>query len=209
MNSWQPKATKPLPRHARDRPLALDCAEAARQLRYEGEAAFSREAPNTPMAGLKVRVISERKLHHRAAGRVDGKGGFQRTGVVRKMTVTGIQRGLDTDALVLNFALTVSRLPGSVQSEHGKGCHLRVATALKADKLLFMTSGWHSRAHKRQRGNPIVPNCPWPSTQDAGTDAAQLKNHRHGFYLQHCIKACEAAMERNTSFRLPWMARCC
>ena len=40
-------------------PVALDCAqEAAGQLRYEIEAAFSQGLPNTPMAGATVRVIS-------------------------------------------------------------------------------------------------------------------------------------------------------
>lgn len=39
--------------------IALDCAqEAAGQLRYEIEAAFSQGLPNTPMAGARVRVIS-------------------------------------------------------------------------------------------------------------------------------------------------------
>src|SRR5664279_3584965 len=39
--------------------VALDCAqEAAGQLRYEIEAAFSQGLPNTPMAGSTVRVIS-------------------------------------------------------------------------------------------------------------------------------------------------------
>jgi acetylglutamate kinase len=39
--------------------VALDCAqEAAGQLRYEIEAAFSQGLPNTPMAGATVRVIS-------------------------------------------------------------------------------------------------------------------------------------------------------
>ena len=39
--------------------VALDCAqEAAGQLRFEIEAAFSQGLPNTPMAGARVRVIS-------------------------------------------------------------------------------------------------------------------------------------------------------
>ena len=39
--------------------VALDCAqEAAGQLRYEIEAAFSQGLPNTPMAGSQIRVVS-------------------------------------------------------------------------------------------------------------------------------------------------------
>ena len=40
-------------------PIALDCAqEAAGQLRFEIEAAFSQGLPNTPMANATVRVVS-------------------------------------------------------------------------------------------------------------------------------------------------------
>jgi amino-acid N-acetyltransferase len=53
--------------------VALDCAqEAAGQLRYEIEAAFSQGLPNTPMAGATVRVISGNFLTARPVGIVDG-----------------------------------------------------------------------------------------------------------------------------------------
>ena len=53
--------------------VALDCAqEAAGQLRYEIEAAFSQGLPNTPMAGSKVRVISGNFLTARPMGIIDG-----------------------------------------------------------------------------------------------------------------------------------------
>ena len=54
--------------------VALDCAqEAAGQLRYEIEAAFSMGLPNTPMAGATVRVISGNFLTARPVGIVDGQ----------------------------------------------------------------------------------------------------------------------------------------
>ena len=53
--------------------VALDCAqEAAGQLRYEIEAAFSQGLPNTPMAGSTVRVISGNFITARPVGIVDG-----------------------------------------------------------------------------------------------------------------------------------------
>jgi hypothetical protein len=46
-------------------PVALDCAqEAAGQLRFEIEAAFSQGLPNTPMANSTVRVISGNSSPH-------------------------------------------------------------------------------------------------------------------------------------------------
>src|SRR6218665_2339392 len=81
--------------------VALDCAqEAAGQLRYEIEAAFSQGLPNTPMAGATVRVISGNFLTGGPVGMVDGVD-FQHSGLVRKVDVAGIQRTLDMGALVL------------------------------------------------------------------------------------------------------------
>ena len=82
-------------------PIALDCAqEAAGQLRYEIEAAFSQGLPNTPMAGARVRVISGNFITARPVGLIDGVD-FQHTGLVRKVDTEGIQRTLDMGALVL------------------------------------------------------------------------------------------------------------
>src|SRR2546427_240496 len=81
--------------------VALDCAqEAAGQLRYEIEAAFSQGLPNTPMAGARVRVISGNFLTARPVGIVDGVD-FKHSGLVRKVDVSGIRSALDMDAMVL------------------------------------------------------------------------------------------------------------
>jgi N-acetylglutamate synthase-like GNAT family acetyltransferase len=70
--------------------VALDSAqEAAGQLRYEIEAAFSQGLPNTPMAGSTVRVISGNFITARPIGILDGVD-FQHTGLVRKVDVGGI-----------------------------------------------------------------------------------------------------------------------
>jgi amino-acid N-acetyltransferase len=68
-------------------PVALDCAqEAAGQLRYEIEAAFSQGLPNTPMANATVRVISGNFITARPVGIIDGVD-FQHSGLVRKVDV--------------------------------------------------------------------------------------------------------------------------
>ena len=67
--------------------IALDCAqEAAGQLRYEIEAAFSQGLPNTPMAGATVRVISGNFITAKPVGIVNGVD-FQHSGLVRKVDV--------------------------------------------------------------------------------------------------------------------------
>src|SRR5690606_16911198 len=81
--------------------IALDCAqEAAGQLRYEIEAAFSQGLPNTPMAGATVRVISGNFISARPVGLIDGVD-FLHSGLVRKVDTEGIQRTLDMGAMVL------------------------------------------------------------------------------------------------------------
>jgi amino-acid N-acetyltransferase len=72
--------------------VALDSAqEAAGQLRYEIEAAFSQGLPNTPMAGSTVRVISGNFITARPVGILDGVD-FKHSGLVRKVDVAGIRR---------------------------------------------------------------------------------------------------------------------
>ena len=81
--------------------VALDCAqEAAGQLRYEIEAAFSQGLPNTPMAASTVRVLSGKIITARPEGIVDGVD-LIHWGLVRKVDVDGIMRTLDMGAMVL------------------------------------------------------------------------------------------------------------
>ena len=81
--------------------VALDCAqEAAGQLRYEIEAAFSQGLPNTPMADSTVRVISGNFITARPVGIVDGVD-FQHSGLVRKVDTAAITQVLQMGALLL------------------------------------------------------------------------------------------------------------
>jgi amino-acid N-acetyltransferase len=81
--------------------VALDCAqEAAGQLRFEIEAAFSQGLPNTPMANATVRVVSGNFLTARPVGIVDGVD-FLLSGLVRRVDGAAIRRAIDIGALVL------------------------------------------------------------------------------------------------------------
>jgi amino-acid N-acetyltransferase len=180
--------------------VSLDCAqEAAGQLRYEIEAAFSQGLPNTPMAGSTVRVISGNFITARPVGIVDGVD-FQHSGLVRKVDTAGIMRTLDFGAMVLlspfgfsptgeAFNLTMEELATSV------------AVALQADKLIFVTEIPGIRMDPAQPAsddNPIDTELPLAAAEKLLRDLpSPLQPSDTAFYLQHCVKACKAGVERS------------
>ena len=180
--------------------VALDCAqEAAGQLRYEIEAAFSQGLPNTPMAGSTVRVLSGNFITARPVGIVDGID-FQHSGLVRKVDVGGISRTLDMGALVLLSPFGFSPT-GEAFNLSMEEVATSVAIAMQADKLIFVTE---------VPGIPIDPAQPVSEDNPIDTELpldtavamlATLPTAQHptdtGFYLQHCVKACKAGVERS------------
>ena len=180
--------------------VALDCAqEAAGQLRYEIEAAFSQGLPNTPMAGATVRVISGNFITARPVGIVDGVD-FQHSGLVRKVDTAGILKTLDFGAMVLLSPVGFSPT-GEAFNLTMEEVATEVATALQADKLIFVTEipGLRLRPDEPEsEDNPIDPELPLDAAEkllaalpvaSQPTDAA--------FYLQHCVKACKNGVERS------------
>ncbi len=180
--------------------VALDSAqEAAGQLRYEIEAAFSQGLPNTPMAGATVRVISGNFITARPMGIIEGVD-FKHTGVVRKIDVAGITRSLDAGALVL-----ISPFGFSPTGEAFNLAMEEVATstaiALQADKLIFLTETPGVRVRPTEPesdDNPIDTELPLADAQaliarlpppEVSTDA--------GYYLRHCVSACVHGVERS------------
>ena len=180
--------------------VALDSAqEAAGQLRYEIEAAFSQGLPNTPMAGSTVRVLSGNFITARPVGIVDGID-FQHSGLVRKVDVGGISRTLDMGALVLLSPFGFSPT-GEAFNLSMEEVATSVAIAMQADKLIFVTE---------VPGIPIDPAQPISEDNPIDTELpldtavamlATLPTAQHptdtGFYLQHCVKACKAGVERS------------
>jgi len=180
--------------------VALDCAqEAAGQLRYEIEAAFSQGLPNTPMAGAQVRVISGNFITARPVGIVDGVD-FKHSGLVRKVDTDGILRCIDMGAMVLlspfgfsptgeAFNLTMEEVATSVAIELG------------ADKLIFLSEVPGVRmqpSEPESDDNPIDTEMPLAAAEAL---LAQLPSAQQpsdvAFYLQHCVRACKAGVERS------------
>jgi amino-acid N-acetyltransferase len=180
--------------------VSLDCAqEAAGQLRYEIEAAFSQGLPNTPMAGSTVRVISGNFITARPVGIVDGVD-FQHSGLVRKVDTAGITRTLDFGAMVLLSPFGFSPT-GEAFNLTMEEVATSVATALQADKLIFLTEIPGIRIRPTQaesEDNPIDTELPLDAAEKL---LAELPDPQQptdtAFYLQHCVKACKAGVERS------------
>ena len=180
--------------------VALDCAqEAAGQLRYEIEAAFSQGLPNTPMAGSTVRVLSGNFITARPVGIVDGVD-FQHSGLVRKVDVAGITRTLDFGAMVLISPFGFSPT-GEAFNLTMEEVATSVAIALQADKLLFVTEvpGILTQpGQPESEDNPIDTELPLAVAEKL---LAELPPATHptdtAFYLQHCVKACKHGVERS------------
>jgi len=180
--------------------VALDCAqEAAGQLRYEIEAAFSQGLPNTPMADSTVRVISGNFITARPVGIVDGID-FQHSGLVRKVDTAAITRTLDMGALVLLSPFGFSPT-GEAFNLNMEELATSVAVALQADKLIFVTEIPGIRMNPTEPAsddNPVDTELPLAAAEKllATLPSANLPTDI-GFYLQHCVKACKNGVERS------------
>ncbi|MDR3454724.1 MAG: amino-acid N-acetyltransferase [Rhodoferax sp.] len=180
--------------------VALDSAqEAAGQLRYEIEAAFSQGLPNTPMAGSTVRMISGNFITARPVGIVDGVD-FQHSGVVRKVDVAGIIRTLDFGAMVLISPFGFSPT-GEAFNLTMEEVATSVAIALQADKLIFVTEVPGIRVkpgEPESDDNPIDTELPLAAAEQLLARSPPSQNPTDiAFYLQHCVKACKGGVERS------------
>jgi amino-acid N-acetyltransferase len=177
--------------------VALDAAqEAAGQLRFEIEAAFSQGLPNTPMANSTVRVVSGNFLTARPVGIVDGVD-FQHSGLVRRVDQAAIRRAIESGALVLLSPFGFSPT-GEAFNLTMEDVATAAAMALQADKLVFMTEipGIRERQDDAESAidtelaladaRRLLDTLPAPSLP---TDTA--------FYLQHCVRACAGGVERS------------
>ena len=178
-------------------PVALDSAqEAAGQLRFEIEAAFSQGLPNTPMANAIVRVVSGNFLTAQPVGVVDGVD-FMHSGVVRKVDAAAIRRAIDFGAVVLLSPFGFSPT-GEAFNLTMEDVATSTAVALQADKLLFMTE---VRGIHEDLADPESPIDTELALADAekilGSLPAPQSPSDTAFYLRHCVRACRGGVERS------------
>ena len=118
---------------------AMECVkEAVGELRLDIEAFFSQGLPNTPMAGSRISVISGNFITARPVGIVEGVD-FIHTGLVRKVDHDSIKMSLDQNKIVLLSPLGFSPT-GQAFNLAYEDVACSTATALKADKLIFLSS---------------------------------------------------------------------
>jgi amino-acid N-acetyltransferase len=143
--------------------VALECAkEAAGELRLDIEAAFSQGLPNTPMANAAIRVISGNFVIARPVGIIDGVD-HELTGLARKIAYEAIHPILNAGGLVLLSPLGFSPT-GEVFNLAMEDVAVAAATALRADKLIFITE------------IPLI-------TDATGTEIREVSTHQAGAIL--------------------------
>jgi len=177
--------------------VALDSAqEAAGQLRFEIEAAFSQGLPNTPMANAIVRVVSGNFLTAQPVGVVDGVD-FMHSGVVRKVDALAIRRAIDFGAMVLLSPFGFSPT-GEAFNLTMEDVATSTAIALQSDKLLFITE---VRGIHEDLADPESPIDTELALADAEKILASLPAPQApsdtAFYLRHCVRACRGGVERS------------
>jgi len=178
-------------------PVALDSAqEAAGQLRFEIEAAFSQGLPNTPMANAIVRVVSGNFLTAQPVGVVDGVD-FMHSGVVRKVDAAAIRRAIDFGAVVLLSPFGFSPT-GEAFNLTMEDVATSTAIALQADKLLFVTEVRGIHENLADPESPIDTELALADAEKilAALPAPQAPSDT-AFYLRHCVRACRGGVERS------------
>jgi amino-acid N-acetyltransferase len=119
---------------------ALACVkEAAGAVRVEIEAQLSMGLANSPMAGARIRVASGNFVTAQPLGVRDGVD-YCHTGEVRRIDAAAVNWRLDDGAIVLLSPLGYSPT-GEVFNLSGEDVATAAATALKADKLLYLVDG--------------------------------------------------------------------
>lgn len=119
---------------------ALDCVkEANGAVRVEIEARLSMGLANSPMAGAKIRVVSGNFVTAKPLGVIDGTD-YQHTGEVRRVDAEAVRSYLNQGAIVLVPALGYSPT-GEAFNLSAADVAGAVASAIQADKLIFLVEG--------------------------------------------------------------------
>jgi amino-acid N-acetyltransferase len=168
---------------------AMECAkEAAGELRLDIEAAFSQGLPNTPMAHAAIRIISGNFVTARPIGVIDGVD-LEFTGVARKIAYETINPILGAGGLVLLSPLGFSPT-GEAFNLTMEDVAVAAATALRADKLIFITeTPLMSDAEGRELRELTSAKA------DALVKSGQLPVDT-AYYLQNCVRASRGGVPR-------------
>ncbi|NOY16402.1 MAG: amino-acid N-acetyltransferase [Gammaproteobacteria bacterium] len=170
--------------------VAMECTrDVVGSIRVQIEALFSAGIANSPMAGAGIHVASGNFISARPYGIHDGVD-FGYTGKIRKLDNKAILRNLDARSIVMLSPLAYS-VTGEVFNVNSEQVATYAASAINADKLIFLLDGKGLRDARRQ----II-------RQLTGQQAEKLLNSRRKLdieaevHLQSAIEACKRGVER-------------
>jgi amino-acid N-acetyltransferase len=169
--------------------IALACVkQAAGSVRLEIEAQLSLGIANSPMAGARIRVASGNYVTAQPLGVRDGVD-YCHTGEVRRIDTEAIQQRLNDDAIVLVSPLGYSPT-GETFNLTANEVATAIATALQADKLLFLTEG--EGIHDAQ--DHLLRELNAEQAQQLLTRQQNTPDELQ--YLAHAIQACRQGVAR-------------
>lgn len=170
--------------------VAMECTrDAVGSIRVQVEALFSVGIANSPMAGAGIHVASGNYISACPYGIHDGVD-FGYTGKIRKLDTTAILRNLDARSIVMLSPLAYS-VTGEVFNVNSEQVATFAASAIKADKLIFLLDGKGLRDTRRQ----II-------RQLTGQAAEQILNSRRkldpetAVHLRSAVEASKNGVER-------------
>ena len=157
---------------------ALACVkEAAGMVRVEIEALFSLGLANSPMAGVRIPVVSGNFVTARPLGVIEGVD-YLHTGAVRRIDHRSLGAVLEQGAVALMPPLGYSPT-GEVFNLSAADVARSTAAALGADKLIFLTEDAGMNANGR-----LIPNL-------LAREVDHLLSGEHGFSeeIVNCLRA--------------------
>ncbi len=168
---------------------ALACVkQAVGSVRVEIEAQLSMGVANSPMAGARIRVASGNYVTAQPLGVRDGVD-YCHTGEVRRIDTVAIQQRLNDGAIVLASPLGYSPT-GETFNLTANEVATAIATALQADKLLFLTEG--DGIHDSD--NLLLRELNTEQAQHLLTRQQNTPDELN--YLRHAIQASQRGVER-------------
>ncbi len=168
---------------------ALACVkQAVGSVRVEIEAQLSMGVANSPMAGARIRVASGNYVTAQPLGVRDGVD-YCHTGEVRRIDTVAIQQRLNDGTIVLASPLGYSPT-GETFNLTANEVATAIATALQADKLLFLTEG--DGIHDSD--NLLLRELNTEQAQHLLTRQQNTPDELN--YLRHAIQASQRGVER-------------